>query len=159
MGDIQTTSESQFFISNAAAAATVDTLAEYEALTWIEIGLTEDLGELGDTSPPVSGTAIADGRVRKVKGARDAGTQAVICFHDPLDVGQQALIAAEATKDNYAFKLVLSDQPSGGSPTTQYYRGMVMSKTMRLATADNIMRRVFNIGINTAIIEEPASTV
>jgi len=83
----------------------------------------------------------------------------VICFHDPLDVGQQALIAAEATKDNYAFKLVLSDQPSGGSPTTQYYRGMVMSKTMRLATADNIMRRVFNIGINTAIIEEPASTV
>jgi len=159
MGDIQTTSESQFFISNAAAAATVDTLAEYEALTWIEIGLTEDLGEVGDTSPAVTGTAIADGRVRKVKGARDAGTQAVIAFHDPLDVGQQALIAAEGTKSNYAFKLILSDQPSGGSPTTQYYRGMVMSKVMRLGVADNIMRRVFNIGINSAITEEPANTV
>jgi hypothetical protein len=159
MGDIQTTSETQFFISNAAVGTDTDTLAEYEALTWIEVGFTEDLGELGDTSAEVTGTAIADGRVRKAKGARNAGTMAVICFHDPIDVGQQAMIAAEGTKDNYGFKLILSDAPSGGSPTTQYFRGLVMSKTMRLGTADNIMRRVFNTGVNSAVTEEPASTV
>ena len=34
-----------------------------------------------------------------------------------------------------------------------------MSKTMRLGTADNIMRRVFNTGVNSAVTEEPANTV
>jgi len=159
MGDIITTSESQFFISSTAAASTVDTLLEYEGLTWIEIGDTEDLGELGDTSAQVTGTAISEGRVRKAKGARNAGTMAVICFHQPLDVGQKALIAAERTKDNYAFKLVLSDAPSGGSATTQYFRGLVMSQPLRMGTADNIMRKVFNIDVNSAVTEGPANTV
>ena len=31
-----------------------------------------------------------------------------------------------------------------------------MSKELRLGTNDNIMRRVFNIGVNTAMTEEPA---
>lgn len=159
MGDLNTTSETQFFISNAAAAESVDTLAEFEALTWIEIGDTEDLGEVGDVSAEVTGTAISDGRVRKAKGARNAGTMAVIAFEAPLDVGQLALIAAEQTKDNYAFKIVLSNAPSGGSPTTQYFRGLVMSRALRMGTADNIMRRVFNIGVNSALVEEPANTV
>jgi hypothetical protein len=160
MGDIITTSESQFFISSAAAASTVDTLAEYEGLTWIELGDTEDLGEVGDTSAEVTGVAISEGRVRKAKGARNAGNMQIICFHQPLDAGQQAFRDAEQTKDNYAFKLVLPDTPSGGgTPTTQYFRGLVTSQPLRMGTADNIMRRVFNISVNSALTEEPANTV
>jgi len=160
MGDIITTSESQFFISSAAAASTVDTLAEYEALTWIELGDTEDLGEVGDTSAEVTGTAISEGRVRKAKGARNGGAMQIICFHQPLDPGQQAFMAAQRTKDNYAFKLVLSDTPAGGgTPTTKYFRGLVMSEPVRMGTADNIMRRVFNVSVNSEQVEEPANTV
>ena len=158
MGDIQTTSGSKFWISNAAAAASIDTLAEYEALTWVEIGLIEDLGEVGDVSTEVTGASIGDGRIRKAKGARNAGTMAVIAFHDPFDVGQLKVIEAEGTNDNWAFKIELADSPPGGTNPFQYVRGLVMSKAMRLGTNDNIMRRVFNVGVNSAITEEPANT-
>jgi len=46
--------------------------------------------------------------------------------------------------------------PATGTAEIQYFRGLVMSKGLRLGTNDNIMRRVFNIGVNTAITEEPA---
>ena len=60
----------------------------------------------------------------------------------PLDAGQRQLIAAEATNDNYAFKIELPDgPPTPGTNTFQYFRGLVMSKELRLGTNDNIMRR------------------
>src|SRR4249920_1455521 len=97
-GDIETTSGTKFFISTTAAASTVDTLAEYEALTWQEILEVEDLGNVGDVSSEVTGAAISDSRIRKAKGARNAGTMNVICFDTvPLDAGQEAVIAAEAS--------------------------------------------------------------
>lgn len=160
MGDIQTTSGARFFISNASITSAVDTIGEFEATSqWIEVGLVEDLGELGDEASAVTGAAIGDGRIRKAKGARDAGTLAVICFHDPIDVGQLAVIAAEATNNNYGFKIILPDSPSQAySDTIQYFRGLVMSKRLRLGTNDNIMRRMFNIGVNSEVFEDPAST-
>ena len=160
MGDIQTTSGARFFIGNASVTSAVDTLAEFEATSqWIEVGLVEDLGELGDEASAVTGAAIGDGRIRKAKGARDAGTLAVVCFHDPLDVGQLALIAAEGTNNNYGFKIILPDSPSQAySDTIQYFRGLVMSKRLRMGTNDNIMRRMFNIGVNSEVFEDPAST-
>ena len=157
-GDIQTTSGSKFWISDGATAATTDTLAEYEALTWVEVGMIEDLGSVGDVSTEVTGASIGDGRVRKAKGARNAGTMNIICFHDWTDVGQLALIEAEGTNDNYAFKIELADgPPSPGTNSFQYFRGLVMSKEMRLGTNDNIMRRAFNVGVNSPIIEDIAT--
>lgn len=160
MGDIQTTSGARFFISNSSITSAIDTIAEFEATSqWIEIGLVEDLGELGDEASAVTGAAIGDGRIRKAKGARDAGMLAVVCFHDPIDAGQLAVIAAEATNNNYGFKIILPDSPSGAySDTIQYFRGLVMSKRLRLGTNDNIMRRMFNIGVNSEVFEDPAST-
>ena len=158
-GDIQTTSGSKFFISDTPVAATVDTVLEWEGITtWIEVGLIEDLGELGDVSTEVTGAAIGDGRVRKAKGARNAGTMAVIAFRDPFDTGQQAVITAEATNDNYGFKLVPDDSAAPGTNTVLYFRGLVMSKAERYGTNDNIMRRVFNIGVNSPVTEDPATT-
>jgi len=157
-GDIETTSGTKFFISTTAAASTVDTLAEYEALTWQEILEVEDLGNVGDVSSEVTGAAISDSRIRKAKGARNAGTMNVICFDTvPLDAGQTAVIAAEASNSNYAFKIELPE-PAVGTAGTIYFRGLVMSNEYRLGTNDNIRRRAFNIGVNSALTEEPATT-
>jgi hypothetical protein len=157
-GDIETTSGTKFFISTTAAASTVDTLAEYEALTWQEILEVEDLGNVGDVSSEVTGAAISDSRIRKAKGARNAGTMNVICFDTvPLDAGQEAVIAAEASNSNYAFKIELPE-PAVGTAGTIYFRGLVMSNEYRLGTNDNIRRRAFNIGVNSALTEEPATT-
>lgn len=161
MGDIQTASGTRFYIGgNSVTSEEMDTLAEFEAVTvWTEVGLIEDLGELGDEANAVTGAALGDGRIRKAKGARDAGTLQIVCFHDPIDAGQEAMVTAEGTNNNYPFKLVLPDSPSAAySDTIQYFRGLVMSKRIRVGTNDNIMRRMFNVGVNSEIFENPAST-
>ena len=158
-GDIQTTSGTKFYISSAAVASTVDDVAGYEALTWTEVGEVEDLGNVGDVSAEVTGAAIGDSRIRKAKGARNGGTMNVICFDSvPADTGQMAVIAAEGTNDNYAFKIELPDAPPGvgSTPTIQYFRGLVMSNELRLGTNDNIRRRAFNIGVNSEQTIDPA---
>jgi len=158
-GDIQTTSGTKFYISTTAAASTVDDVAGYEALTWTEVEEIEDLGNIGDVSSEVTGAAIGDGRVRKAKGARNAGTMNVICFDtQPLDAGQVALIAAEKTYSNYGFKIELPP-PATGTAEIQYFRGLVMSNETRFGTNDNIRRRAYNIGVNSEITIDPATLV
>lgn len=160
MGDIVTASGTRFYIGGTAAASDMDTLAEFQAMTvWTEIGLIEDLGEVGDEASAVTGAALGDGRIRKAKGARDAGTMQVVCFHDPLDTGQASMDLAEQTNNNYAFKMVLPDSPTDAySDTVQYFRGLVMSRRLRVGTNDNILRVVYNVGVNSAIVEDPSST-
>src|SRR5215210_8942445 len=97
MADITTASGTKIYVSSAAAAASVDTQAEFEALTWVEVGLVEDVGEFGDESNPVTFAALGDARVRRSKGARDAGILSITCGWDTADVGQIKLIAAEAS--------------------------------------------------------------
>lgn len=159
MGDIVTASGTKYYIGPAGTATQFDTIAEFEAVTvWTEIGLVENGGEFGDEASAVTGAALGDGRIRKAKGARDAGTLALVCFHDPTDTGQLAVDAAEQTNDNYAFKVVLNDGPAGYSDSISYFRGLVMSRRLQVNTNDNILRRLYNIGINSEIFSDPAST-
>jgi hypothetical protein len=137
---------------------TVDSAAEFAPLAWVEVGLIETLGEVGDESAAVTFAAIGDGRIRKAKGARDAGTMAITCAHDPMDLGQSAMEAAEGTNLNYAFRLVLPDKPNAtGTDTIMYFRGLVMSKRRNVGTNDNVVRRTYNLGVNSQIYEVPAT--
>lgn len=153
MGDIITASGTRFYIG-PSVASTVDTTGEFSALSYTEVGLIETLGEVGDESNAVTFAAIGDGRVRKAKGARDAGTMAITVGHDPSDAGQLAMIAAEATNNNYAFKMVLPDGPTTSSTdTVVYFRGLVMSKRLNVGENDNVVRRTFNVGVNSELYE------
>lgn len=158
MGDIITASGTRVYIG-AAATSAIDSIAEFEGASgWIEIGLIESLGEYGDQSNEVTFAAIGDARVRRSKGARDAGTLQITCGHDPTDLGQAALEAAEATNNNYMFKIVLPDGPAGYSDTIQYFRGLVMSKRKNVGTNDNVVKNMYAVGINSEIFTDPAST-
>jgi hypothetical protein len=157
-GDVVTASGTRVFVGSAVTS-TVDSVAEFEAISgWIEVGLVESVGEYGDQSNAVNFEALGDGRVRHSKGARDAGTLAIVCGHDPTDTGQAALVAAEATNNNYAFKVILPDGPAGYSDTIQYFRGMVMGKRLNVGNNENIIRKNFSVTINSEIFEDPAST-
>ena len=137
---------------------TVDTTVEFAALTYTEIGLIENLGEVGDESSSVTFAALGDGRIRKAKGARDAGTMAVTVAHDPADTGQIAMEAAEGTNLNFAFKLELPDKPNAtGTNSIMYFRGLVMSKRRNVGTNDNVIRRTYNLGVNSQIYETVAT--
>jgi hypothetical protein len=157
MGDIVTASGSRFFIG-PAIASTIDTLAEFQAISgWTEVGLIEDLGQDGDQSTAVTGESVGDSRVRKAKGSRNAGTKTIVCFHDPLDAGQLAMEVAEQDSNNFAFKEVLNDGPVGYNDTVRYFRGLVMSRRQNKGTNNNIIRNTYDVEINSAIMSDPAS--
>lgn len=157
MGDIVTASGTIISIG-PQALSTVDTLGEFQALSFVAVGLVENGGEFGDEASAVTGAALGDGRIRKAKGARDAGTLSLVCFHDPSDAGQLALEAAEQTNVNYAFKVQIPDSAGAGWDNSIYYfRGLVMSRRLNVGTNDNILRRTYNIGINSAIVVDPST--
>lgn len=158
MGDIITASGTRVYIG-AASTSAIDSIAEFEGISgWVEVGLVESLGEYGDQANEVTFSALGDARVRRSKGARDAGQLQITCGHDPTDLGQAAMEAAEATNNNYAFKIILPDGPAGYSDTIQYFRGLVMSKRKNVGTNDNVVRNQYNVGINSEIFTDPAST-
>lgn len=158
MAEITTASGTKISIGPAATDAT-DTASEYAALnTYVPIGLVESLGEFGDESSSVSFAALGDGRTRKTKGARDAGNLALTCAVQADDPGQAALLAAELTNNKYAFKVEYPDKPNPtGTNTIEYFRALVMSKRKNVGSNDNIIKFVFTLGIDSAIVTVPAT--
>lgn len=129
-------------------------VAEFATDTYTEVGEVEDLGEFGDEAEEITFTALKDARVRKLKGPKNAGTIAVVSGDDPLDAGQDAMISAEASNLDFNFKVELNDAVSlSGTPSIHYFRGKVMSKRLNVGNVSNVVRRTFNVGINSAIFE------
>jgi hypothetical protein len=130
----------------------------YGVLTWNIVGLVESVGEFGDEANAISFAALGDGRVRKSKGARDAGTMAITVAYDSTDVGQTALETAEGTNVNVAFKVQLPNKITGpGAGEILYFLGLVMSKRNNVGNNDNIVRRTFNVAVNSPLTRLAAS--
>ena len=125
--------------------------------TWVEIKETEGLGSLGDTSQAVTFDGIADKRTRTLKGTRSAGAMEVVCGIDSADPGQIALVAAEKTIHDYAFKLVLNDAPPGGTPSERYFIAKVMSQSEQYDQANNVMKLNASLGVNSNIVRVDAA--
>lgn len=148
---VNTASGAKLYIGGTTV---VSTLVAYQALTWVEVGEIEDAGELGDESEQVTFTALSDSRTRKLKGPRDAGSLQVVCGDDPLNPGQIAMVAAEASPQSYNFKMVLNDAVTlGGNGSNQFFRGKVFSKRRNVGAANNVVKRTFQVGVDTAILE------
>jgi len=154
---INATAKSKIFIGTTLAAAT---LAEFEADTYIEVKEVEDLGEWGAEGTEITFKSLADSHVRRRKGTIDSGSVALVCARDPLDEGQNAARAAVEEWLPYNFKVELNDKPTAtGENTVFYFRAVVMSARNNFSGADNITKTTFNLGIDGAILEVPASVV
>nr|WP_206436854.1 hypothetical protein [Paracoccus haematequi] len=116
---IYATNGAKLYIGPVLAQKSVDFVrADFpaaNATTWKEIGETESLGTVGDTSAEISFDSISAARTRRLKGTRNAGTMEVICGIDYADPGQIDVLAAEKTIHDYAFRLVLDDAPAGAN--------------------------------------------
>lgn len=164
---ISTTAGARWFIGPVLNPDTVNAMTEAEAITffeaiiegdWEEVSEVEDLGDHGDSAEEITFTAIANRRVRKLKGPRDAGTKTIVCGRDPLDAGQLAMKAAEETDFNYAFRVIYSDAPDDAhSNSIDYMGGMVLTNPVNQGNVSNVTRITFDVGINTAIYEVPSA--
>lgn len=154
---IQTAAGAKVFIG--PANETADDEAAFSALTYSEIGEVEEIGEFGDQANEIKFAALGNRRVRKLKGSFDAGTLELTVGRDPQDEGQAAIAAALASNSDYAIKIELGDgdDGTGGEPTTFYFRAKVMSYTSNLGDVENVVRSKISLGINSDIVEIPAS--
>jgi hypothetical protein len=155
---LKTAAGTKVYISTTPVADETDTLAEFTALQWAEIGLVENLPEYGDEAAAVTFTSLGDGRVRKGKGARDAGSMSLTFGNDPEDEGQLAVIAAEGTNYSYGFRVVYPDRPNPtGTDTEEFFRGIVRSKRRAGGDVNAVLRRTATVDIDSEVFEKPAT--
>lgn len=120
--------------------------ADFSGVTWTEIDGWQTAGRIGDTSQLISTDLINRGRTIKQKGTRNAGSMGNTFAIIGDDPGQLALIAAEATDDNYPFRLVW---PNG---ETQYFIGLVMSAAETNGQANTIRVMEATVEVNSNIV-------
>lgn len=122
------------------------------ALTFVEIGEVETIGDYGDTVGDVTFASLGDSRTRHLKGLADAGTIDVTIGFDAGDAGQIALVAAQKDRSrwNYAFRVDFEDG------MTDYFVAKVMSLSKSVGGAEDVIRRTASLGINSAIYEDAA---
>ncbi|MBP8062387.1 MAG: hypothetical protein KAY29_00815 [Brevundimonas sp.] len=153
----QASANAKVYIGPVTAAATV---SAYAALTWVEIGGVESIGEFGDAAGQITFTGLSDGRVQKLKGAFDAGDIAVAAAWAPRDAGQIAARTAAGTKFDYAIKITLEDSPDANdTDSVFYFHAKVMSAKKAIGGANNILMENYNLAINTAIFASLSAPV
>ena len=158
MARLYGTAGSKLYIGGAMAFAGTDlTSSDFSGETWVEVKGHTSLGASGDTSELITSNRVNESRTRKLKGTRNAGSMEVVCDFDPADAGQLALVAAEASAESYAFRLVFNDAPVGGTPSERMFVGLVMGVTEELGEANNVVKRNATIEIDSNIVRVAAA--
>jgi len=129
--------------------------------TWTRITGTTNIGGAGDTAELVTSTQIDPGtlqsRVRKGKGARNAGSMAIVADLNPTDPGQLALVAAEKESTSYMIKVEFTDAPTGGTPSIRYFLAFVMSAGEQWDEANSAMKFNATLEIDSNIVRVAAA--
>ncbi len=128
-----------------------------QSAEWVEIGETENLGSVGDTSSEITFDGINTQRTRRLKGTRNAGSMDLVMGIDYEDEGQQALIAAEQTPHDYAFRIVLNDAPAGGTPSERMFVAKVASVAEAYDSANSVMKLNASLWVNSNVVKIDAA--
>lgn len=136
----------KFFTGGAYAAG--DDLSA--VVSWTEVSDLTDIGDFGDEAEVVSYEVIGDGRTRKLKGTRNAGTFDVTVARKAGDPGQDAMRVAELANSPVSLKVELEDG-------TQFlFAGLVMSAKRTLGGANDVIKITYSIEITTEVDEVAA---
>jgi len=145
---------SKLYIGEVVDIQDLPNQSEYEAMTWVLVGTVEDAGDQGDARADITFESLDTDRTEHLTGPADAGSQRVVSAYLPDDVGQIAMVAAQADSFNRGFKMELNNKPSVDyTNTIRYYSGRVMDARVGIGNARNVLRNNFQIGINSATIE------
>jgi hypothetical protein len=149
------TAGARLFIGGLLAQKTTDFVASDfsgQSQLWTEIKHLENLGAIGDQAEEVSIGLIDQQRVKRFKGARQSAPLELTFGLDVDDLGQIALIAAERSRDDFAFKIEFPDAPAGGTPSQRLFIGIVGSATETYDTANSVTRLGAQVWINSNIV-------
>lgn len=149
------TSAGTIFSVSIAQPATED-VAGYEALTWVALGTTTSLGEIGPeyqvTTYDIHGNRVT----QKLKGQVNMGSQAVELvrvLNNPAQIiMKNAVTIDSATEDSiHSFKLEYKDGD------IQYYQGLPISYRSSIGGPDDMISAAAAIELTSKIIEDLAA--
>ncbi len=109
--------------------------------SWVEVGEVVDMGEYGKTYNLITHNPISSRKTYKFKGSYNEGAISLQLGQDIDDTGQDNIRTALASDDAYNFKIEHSDvaDTSGSTPTTDTFKGMVMSWVTQIGSVDSIV--------------------
>jgi hypothetical protein len=148
----------KFWVStNPFAELAVDAVAgDYSAVTWIECKKWTQMGTFGDSSQLINTDLIGEGRTKKQKGTKNAGSMANVFANDAADPGQAKLLAASLSYSSYAFKVELNDKVTTVNSTRLMY-GLVMTAQNVGGGANTVQTFNCTVEINSNIVATAAS--
>lgn len=133
------------------------TEADFDAEDWTEITGHENLGQLGDASEEITQELIGEARMKRLKGTRSSPPMELILAINYDDDGQQEIIAAEKTPNDYAFRLTFNDAPPDGTPSERMFIAKVASVTEQFDTANNVMKLNATLWVNSNVVRVDAT--
>lgn len=160
MSTLLVTAKTKIYIGAAKAFNGTDFVAsDFTTGTpvWTEIKGTTNLGGAGDTSELITSNQVGSGRTRKAKGTFNAGQMALVCDINTTDPGQIAIIAAQAVRDSFAFKVEFNDAPAGGTPSTRYFTAFVMDAREQYDEANSVMKLNATLEIDSNVVRVAAA--
>ena len=138
----------------------VTDLAAFDALTWIEVGMVESIGEFGPEGNIGTFTPLGTGVACKFAGTTDNGELSLSIAKTMTDEGLLDLIALQGVASETAFKVQLSavGTTTGGHTTPAKYQrycfnGLVRSARITVGTGDDVVKVSVAIPVTGDIIE------
>lgn len=158
MADLYPVAGSKIYIGGAKASQPTDFVAaDFSAVSWTEIDGWTQMGAVGDASQVITTALINRGRDVKQKGTKNAGSMQNVFAVIGDDAGQIALLAAEGTSSNYAFKIEFDDAATSPAsptpkPTTKYFVGLVTSAQEAGGAANTVRNLNATVEINSNVV-------
>ena len=133
--------------------------AQFEALTYVEVGDVGSIGETGTATNILTYDTLADEVSQKQKGLSNAGDPVIELARNPTDVGQIAIKAMALTKFKYAFKIEDADKPQASyTNTIRFQRGVVAGPTNPGGRVEDFILEMYTLGLEQVEIKvDPAA--
>lgn len=158
MADLYPVAGAKIFIGGVKPSQAADFVAgDFSGESWTAIDGWTQMGAVGDAAQTITTSVINRGRDVKQKGTRNAGSMQNTFATIGGDTGQIALLAAEATMHNYAFKIEFDDAATSPAspaptPTTKYFVGLVTSVQEAGGAANTVRTMNATIEINSNVV-------
>lgn len=145
----QPSADAKLYIS--ASLPVTEDEAGYAALSFTEIKEVVNIGEFSRTYNLIAVNSLGQRQTRNLKGSFTEGTPPVQLNYAPGDPGQQLLLTALQSDNDYSFKIELNDG------TIFYNQGLVSQAPISLGGVDELVSMAATLTFNgIMVVDYPA---
>lgn len=132
----------------ATAQASALDQTGFEALTFIEAGKVVEHGSIEPSTGDSAQNYWGLEPTQHQKGHLDVGGSSITFGYDPDDTGHDAFDTAAASREFYATKIELNDNPSGTTNTIVYLRGYIAYPGIQMGEGEAFFNKTFSTMYN-----------